>query len=153
MQLIWWCGCIWSHTTRLAAPMYFNWLLITVTLASSNSVLSDDGVYTETCWSCFNVNFNTPFIAVLLCISWWKNFDNIKMHSKTVKTSLVHCPSYWAAKTKAWLNRYSVLKLEATGSLKMLQRYYLPNCTDTRHDHNIQVYCNSNCPTVTCLLL
>jgi hypothetical protein len=35
--------------------------LTTVTLASSSSVLPDDGDYTETCWSCFNVNFNTPF--------------------------------------------------------------------------------------------
>jgi hypothetical protein len=26
------------------------------TLASSNSVLPDDGDYTETCWCCFNVN-------------------------------------------------------------------------------------------------
>ena len=32
-----------------------------VTLASSYSALPDDGDYTETCWSCFNVNFNTPF--------------------------------------------------------------------------------------------
>jgi len=31
--------------------------------------LPDDGDYTETCWSCFNVNFNNPFKAVLLCIS------------------------------------------------------------------------------------
>jgi hypothetical protein len=32
--------------------------------------LPDDGVCTETCRSCFNVNFNTPFKAILLCISW-----------------------------------------------------------------------------------
>jgi hypothetical protein len=36
-------------------------LLTTVTLASSYSALPDDGDYTETCWSCLNVNFNTPF--------------------------------------------------------------------------------------------
>jgi hypothetical protein len=36
-------------------------VLTNVTLASSNSALPDDGDYTETCWSCFNVNFNTPF--------------------------------------------------------------------------------------------
>jgi len=30
-------------------------------LQSSNSALSDDGDYTETWWSYFNVNFNTPF--------------------------------------------------------------------------------------------
>jgi hypothetical protein len=44
--------------------------------------LSDDGDYTETCWSCFNVNVNVNvkivFKAIQLCISWWikKNFDN-----------------------------------------------------------------------------
>ena len=41
-----------------------------VTLASSHSALSDDGDDTETCCSCFNVNFNTPFKAILLCIYW-----------------------------------------------------------------------------------
>jgi hypothetical protein len=40
-----------------------------VTLASSYSALPDDGDYTETCWSCFNVNFNTPFKAIFLCVS------------------------------------------------------------------------------------
>ena len=45
-------------------------VLTNVTLASSNSALPDDGDYTETCWNCFNVNFNTPFQAILLCISW-----------------------------------------------------------------------------------
>jgi len=29
-------------------------VLTTVTLASSNNGLLDDGDYTETCWSCFN---------------------------------------------------------------------------------------------------
>jgi hypothetical protein len=43
---------------------------MTVTLASSYSVLPDDGDYTKTCWSCFNVNFNSPFKAILLRISW-----------------------------------------------------------------------------------
>jgi len=36
-------------------------VLNNLTLASSNSALPEDGVYTETCWSCFNVTFNTPF--------------------------------------------------------------------------------------------
>jgi hypothetical protein len=52
----------------------------TVTLASSNNALPDDGVTdsTETCRSCFNVNFNIPFKATLLCISWLiKNCDDI----------------------------------------------------------------------------
>ena len=35
-----------------------------MTLASSYGRLpDDDGDYTETCWSIFNVNFNTPFKA------------------------------------------------------------------------------------------
>jgi len=33
-------------------------ILTDATLARSNSALPDDGDYTETCWSCFNVNFN-----------------------------------------------------------------------------------------------
>jgi len=36
-------------------------VLTNVTFASSNSALPDDGDYTETCWSCFNVSFNTAF--------------------------------------------------------------------------------------------
>jgi len=41
-------------------------ILTTVTLASSNSALPDDGDYTETCRSCFNVNFNVEFLKLLL---------------------------------------------------------------------------------------
>jgi len=59
-------------------------VLTNVTLASSNSALPDGGDYTETCWSCFNVNINTHF-KTNLGISWCKNFDNIKMHGTTVK--------------------------------------------------------------------
>jgi hypothetical protein len=47
----------------------------TVTLASSNSALPNDGDYTETCWSCFNINFNTPLFLKKVCISWCKHFD------------------------------------------------------------------------------
>jgi hypothetical protein len=36
-----------------------------VTLASSNSALPDNGDYTETRWSCFNVNFNANLILFL----------------------------------------------------------------------------------------
>ena len=36
-------------------------VLTNTTLASSNSALPEDGDYTETCWSCFSVNFNIPF--------------------------------------------------------------------------------------------
>jgi len=60
-------------------------VLKTVTLTSSNSALPGDGDHTETCWSCFNVNFNTPFKAILLCISWWK----IKMQGTTVKKQVL----------------------------------------------------------------
>jgi hypothetical protein len=35
-------------------------VLTTVTLASSNSALPDNGDYTKTRWSCFNVNIHTP---------------------------------------------------------------------------------------------
>jgi len=49
-------------------------ILTKVTLARSNSVLPDDGDYTETCWSCFNVNFNVHikivFKTIQLYISW-----------------------------------------------------------------------------------
>jgi len=45
-------------------------ILTTITLASSNNVLPDDGDRTETCRSRFNANFNILFKAVLLCISW-----------------------------------------------------------------------------------
>jgi len=41
-------------------------ILKRVTLASSNSVLPNDGDYTETCCSYFNVNFNILFKAILL---------------------------------------------------------------------------------------
>ena len=53
---------ICSHTTRLTTHRC---ILIDcfniVTLVWPNSALPDDGDYTETCWSCFNVNFSTPF--------------------------------------------------------------------------------------------
>jgi hypothetical protein len=49
-------------------------VVTTVALASSNNALPDDGDYTETCRSCFNVNFNVNFEIVFktvhLCISW-----------------------------------------------------------------------------------
>jgi hypothetical protein len=37
---------------------------IRTTLARSHTALPDDGDYTETCWSCFNVNFNVNFKIV-----------------------------------------------------------------------------------------
>jgi len=65
-------------------PTCFGWITIII-------IIPDDGDWTETCWSCFNVSFNVNFKIVFktihLCISWWKNFDNIKMHSMCVKIS------------------------------------------------------------------
>jgi hypothetical protein len=52
-------------------------ILTTVTLARSNNALPDDGDWTETCRSCFyvnfnvNVNFKIVFKTIHLCISWW----------------------------------------------------------------------------------
>ena len=43
-------------------------VLTNVTLASSNCMLPHDGDDTETCWSCFNVNFNILF-KQLFCAS------------------------------------------------------------------------------------
>jgi hypothetical protein len=43
-------------------------ILTTITLASSNNEFPDDGDYTETCWSCFNENFNI-LLKQLSCAS------------------------------------------------------------------------------------
>ena len=52
-------------------------ILTNATLASSLSELSGDGDYTETCWSCFSVNFNVNFKIVFktiqLFVSWQTN--------------------------------------------------------------------------------
>ena len=81
------------------------WLIILtkVTLASLNNTLPDDGDSTETCWSCFNVNFNILFKAILLCIGWQiKNSDNIKMHGTTVKIRLMSVYSLIATSQNYW---------------------------------------------------
>jgi len=39
-------------------------ILTNATLVRSNSALPDNGDYTETCLSCFNVNFNVSFKIV-----------------------------------------------------------------------------------------
>ena len=41
-----------------------------VTSANSNNVIPDDSDSTETCRSCFNIDFNILFKAVLLCNGW-----------------------------------------------------------------------------------
>jgi len=48
-----------------------------VTLGSSYSALPDDGGYTETCWSCINVNFDTHF----------KQFFCASVGNKTLRAS------------------------------------------------------------------
>jgi len=49
-------------------------ILLSCILARPNSALPDDGDYTETCWSCFDVSFNvgfkTVFKTIRLYISW-----------------------------------------------------------------------------------
>jgi len=65
-------------------------ILINAILARSSSALPEDSIYTETCWSCFNVTFNVNFKIVLRqfnCASVGKqiNFDRIKMHGIYIK--------------------------------------------------------------------
>jgi hypothetical protein len=48
-------GCIKTYINHLNFTVLTN-----ITLGSSNSALPEDGDYTGTCWSCFNVNFNNP---------------------------------------------------------------------------------------------
>jgi len=52
-------------------------VLTNVTLAKSNCTLPDDGYNTETCWICFNVNFNIN-LKQLFCAS----FGNKTLMSK-----------------------------------------------------------------------
>jgi len=63
-----------AAATSPQTDVFYLIILTTVTLASTNSALPDDGDYTETFWSCFNVNFNVnfqiAFKTIQLCISW-----------------------------------------------------------------------------------
>jgi len=64
-------------------------VLTNVTLASSNSTLPDDGDYTKTCWSCFNVNVNTPYktcasVGAKTLILW----DVTKVFSSTIRVKV-----------------------------------------------------------------
>ena len=65
-------------------------VLTNVTLASSNCTLPDDGDNTETCWNCFNVNFNI-LLKQLFCASvgnktlisdLLSEVSNLQYHSK-----------------------------------------------------------------------
>jgi len=66
---------------------------VDVTLARLNSALPDDGDYTETCWSCFSVNFNANFKLNTedvdkLTVSYYKpksneDFTYLQKESKT----------------------------------------------------------------------
>jgi hypothetical protein len=91
---------VWLHTQAHHQPnhtsVFYLTVLTIVTSASSNTMLPDDGDYTETCWSCFNVNFNvnfkTVFTTIHLCISWGeKNFNNIKVCGMYVKICKTEC--------------------------------------------------------------
>jgi len=53
-------------------------VLTNVTLESSGSSLPGDGDYTETCWSCFNVNFNNFFKKKCASVGV-KKFHNVPM--------------------------------------------------------------------------
>jgi hypothetical protein len=58
-------------------PNQPRYILITITLASSNYMVPDDGDSTKTCRSCFNENFNI-LLKQLYCSSVGKqNFDSI----------------------------------------------------------------------------
>jgi hypothetical protein len=50
-------------------------VLTNITSASLNSALPDDGDYTQTCWRCFNVNFN--FALESFASVGVKNFYNV----------------------------------------------------------------------------
>jgi hypothetical protein len=53
-----------SHYRTTHVDAFSLIILTSVTLTRSNSALPDDGDYTETRWSCFNVNFNVKFKIV-----------------------------------------------------------------------------------------
>jgi len=65
---------MWPHYRTIHINVFQLVILTNATLARTNSALPDDGDYTETCWSCLNVNFNVNFKIVFnttqLCISW-----------------------------------------------------------------------------------
>jgi hypothetical protein len=57
-------------------------ILTNAALARSNSALPDDGDYTETCWSCFNVDFDVNFRTVFKTIM--RQLVNIALIRDTV---------------------------------------------------------------------
>ena len=73
------CVVLWLQPQQ-NTPIYFNWLILaTVTLASTNNALPDDGLSApKHVGSCFNVNIKIAFRKIHFCIRWWieKNFDN-----------------------------------------------------------------------------
>jgi hypothetical protein len=103
-------GGRWTHllcyleclvTSKLLLMTFGMTLVTTATSARSNNALPDYGDYTETCWSCFNVNFNVNFKIVFktiqLCISWWiKNFDSIIMHGMCVEVKCINILTKWS---------------------------------------------------------
>jgi hypothetical protein len=80
---------VWLQPHQCILIDYFN----NCNFSKLEYALPDDGDCTETCRSCFNVNFNAYFKNVFKTIHlrislWINNFDNIKMHSMYVET----CP-------------------------------------------------------------
>jgi hypothetical protein len=91
-------------------------MLTTVTLASSNNVLPDDGDCTEIFRNSFNVNFNVNFKIVFkiihLCISWWiKKPWWVRMF---LITSITSNSSYWRNTRKDFLPVICLLRANKT---------------------------------------
>ena len=134
--------------------IHFNvfWLIILTyaTLARSNSALPDEGDYTETCWSCFNVNFNVNlkfFLRKFNCASVGKqiNFDTILQWSI--------CPQSWPGTVPNYMKcmwKYTSLQVisfratqdDGSSKLQRAVRYFsLYYCQKFRRKkfHSVQV--------------
>ena len=72
-----------------------------MTLANSNNTLPDDGDWTETCWSCFNVNFNI-LLKQIYCASVGKQETLIVSRCKIQLWKL----NLLSANKSSWLSRY-----------------------------------------------
>ena len=87
------------HYRTIHIDVFWLVILTNATLARSNSALPDDVDYTETCWSCFNVNFNVNFKIVLrqfirASVGKQIKLDSIKMHGMYVKITK-NCFTNW----------------------------------------------------------
>ena len=117
------CGVMHPRCCRPPAVLT---VLTNITSASSNSALPDDGDYTETCCSCFNVNFNTSSITVLLCISWRKKLWSLRH----VSVQIFHLQVEQYAKFKTncqWSAIFTGLFISPSGISEL-------DCTTTKTD-------------------